>query len=59
MRKRVSSTPKWRLLLGLLSFNSSRIDSNLKPLLERMDLVKPESMEDKVAQMLLVEALTD
>ncbi len=58
MKKRVASTPKWRLLLKLVSFNANRIDPKLTPLLERMDLVKPKAMEDKVAQMLLVEALT-
>ncbi|MEO6697971.1 MAG: acetyl-CoA hydrolase/transferase C-terminal domain-containing protein [Paraperlucidibaca sp.] len=58
MKKRAESTPKWRLLLALLSFKADAIEPSLTPLLERMGLTTPQSMQDKVAQMLLIEALS-
>lgn len=58
MKKRADATPKWRLLLALLRFKPKQIEPSLAPLLERMGLEQPTTLEDKVAQMLLVEALT-
>lgn len=57
MKARAENTPKWRLLLALLRFNRAGIAPELQPLLERMALDQPRGMEEKVAQMLLVEAL--
>jgi acyl-CoA hydrolase len=53
-KARGSSTPKWRLLLGALRFKAP---PSARPYLQRLGIEAPSSLEDKVARMLVVEAL--
>jgi acyl-CoA hydrolase len=57
VQARAHTTPKWRLLIGLLGFRDSAIPAAARPHLQRLQLEAPKSVEDKVARMLVVEAL--
>ncbi|MGH8447406.1 MAG: acetyl-CoA hydrolase/transferase C-terminal domain-containing protein [Solimonas sp.] len=57
VRVRAAITPKWKLLLQLLRFRAGAIPPALRPYLQRVDLAAPQGLANKVARMLLVEAL--
>lgn len=46
-----------KLLLALKAWRFSEVPASAKPFLERMGLVEPKTMQDRVVRMLLVEAL--
>ncbi|MFA5938463.1 MAG: acetyl-CoA hydrolase/transferase C-terminal domain-containing protein [Sinimarinibacterium sp.] len=51
------STPKWRLLFDLARFRAADIPAAARPHLARVRLAAPASLQDRVARMLLVNAL--
>ncbi len=57
VRARALATPKWRLLLQLAGFRASAIPAAALPQLARVGLDRPQRLQDRVARMLLVEAL--
>jgi hypothetical protein len=57
VQRRAATTPKWKLLLGLAGFRTSRISDATRPYLQRLALDAPKTLQDRVTQMLLVEAL--
>jgi len=57
VRDRAAKTPRWKLLLALLRFMPKSIPAALQNDLQRLQLVTPQSVEDRVAQMLVVEEL--
>ncbi len=58
VQKRATQTPKWKLMLALLSFRPSQIPASARPALQRLKLEAPQTLQDRVAQMLVVEALS-
>ncbi|HEY1076776.1 MAG TPA: acetyl-CoA hydrolase/transferase C-terminal domain-containing protein [Fontimonas sp.] len=59
VQKRATQTPKWKLLLALLGFRAGQIPASARPALQRLKLEAPQTLEDKVARMLVVEALAE
>ncbi len=57
VQQRAARTPKWKLMLALLAFRQARIPAALRPQLQRLKLEAPQTLQDRVAQMLVVEAL--
>ncbi|HSW14227.1 MAG TPA: acetyl-CoA hydrolase/transferase C-terminal domain-containing protein [Solimonas sp.] len=55
VKSRAAATPKWKLALAALRFRD--IPSAMQPYLERMQLQSPQTLQDKVVRMLLVEEL--
>ncbi|MDP3859680.1 MAG: acetyl-CoA hydrolase/transferase C-terminal domain-containing protein [Stagnimonas sp.] len=55
VKKAAAEGPKWLLVLQALRFRD--IPASAQPYLERMQLVAPRSLQDKVVRMLLVRAL--
>ncbi len=59
MKAAAASTPKWKLALQAWQFKPERdIPAAAKPYLEWMQLTAPKDMQQRVAQMLLVRALS-
>lgn len=56
VKAKAGSTPKWKLLLGLL--RAGEPPASMQPYLARLKLEQPKTLQDKVVRMLLVEALT-
>ncbi len=59
VQKRATQTPKWKLMLALLSFRPSQIPASARPALQRLKIEAPQNLQDKVARMLVVEALAE
>ncbi|WP_245540446.1 acetyl-CoA hydrolase/transferase C-terminal domain-containing protein [Solimonas variicoloris] len=59
VRSRAATTPKWKLLMQLLRFDASAITPALQPYLERLQLTAPKTLQDRVARMLIVDALRE
>ncbi|WP_028007311.1 acetyl-CoA hydrolase/transferase C-terminal domain-containing protein [Solimonas flava] len=59
VRSRAATTPKWKLLMQLLRFDAGAITPALQPYLERLQLTAPKRLEDRVARMLVVDALRE
>lgn len=59
VRSRAAATPKWKLLMQLLRFDAGAISPALRPYLERLQLTAPQRLEDRVARMLVVDALRE
>jgi acyl-CoA hydrolase len=58
VKAKATSTPKWKLVFQAWQFNPARdIPAEVRPYLERLQLTEAKDMEQKVAQMLLVQAL--
>ncbi len=57
VQQRAAQTPKWKLALALLGFRQSQIPASARPHLQRLKLEAPQTLQDRVAQMLVVEAL--
>lgn len=55
MKQVAEHTPRWRLLLKAL--RGGAVPSKLRPYLERMDLLSPTTLQQRVAQRLLMEQL--
>ncbi len=55
VKAKAGSTPKWKLLLGLL--RAGEPPASMQPYLARLKLEQPKTLQDKVVRMLLVEAL--
>lgn len=57
MRKRAAATPRWRLLPLALRMGAE--SAAARPYLERLDLQRPTSLEDRVSRRLLLDALRE
>ncbi|MDP9141797.1 MAG: acetyl-CoA hydrolase [Pseudomonadota bacterium] len=57
VQQRAAQTPKWKLLLALLGFRPAQTPVSIRPHLRRLKLDAPQTLQDRVAQMLVVEAL--
>ncbi|MEQ1439204.1 acetyl-CoA hydrolase/transferase C-terminal domain-containing protein [Fontimonas sp. SYSU GA230001] len=57
VQAKAHATPKWKLLLDLARFRAADIPASTRPHLARVRLDAPATLQDKVARMLLVEAL--
>jgi acyl-CoA hydrolase len=55
VKKAATTTPKWRLALRAL--RPQAVPESARPYLQRMQLEQPQSLQDKVVRMLLVQAL--
>lgn len=59
VKAKAAQTPKWKLALQAWRFDAARdIPSAVQPYLLRLKLTNPQTLQDKVARMLLVKALT-
>lgn len=56
MKLKAATTPKWQLLWRTLT-NTQPIDPMLVPYLERMNLMQPQGLKNKVAQRLLAQCV--
>ena len=55
MKSRAVTTPKWQLLLKALRLGAATPAS--KPYLERLQLIAPKALQDRIARTLLIEEL--
>ncbi len=54
---RAKTTPKWKLLLTMLAGSTRAAPAAARPYLERVGLVNPASLQDRVARALLLDTL--
>jgi hypothetical protein len=57
VKQRAEATPKWKLLLDLWRFSDRAIPESARAALVQLGLDAPASLQDRVARMLLVDAL--